>query len=47
MTMIESPGRQMMGFAESIFPFCRSITGEGVRDTLKALASYIGQGGAK
>lgn len=35
----------MYEFASSIFPICRSITGEGIRKTLKMLSDYIGQDG--
>ena len=38
-------GKNMYDFAASVFPFCRSITGEGVRKTLKAFSDYIGQDG--
>lgn len=41
--MNNQQGRAMRELANSIFPFCRSITGEGVRKTLKAIADYIGQ----
>lgn len=40
-------GQQMWDFAESIFPFCRSITGDGVRKTLKAISEYISQDGGQ
>jgi len=35
-------GQQIYGFASQIFPICRSITGNGVRATLKAISDYIG-----
>jgi len=35
----------MYDFASSIFPICRSITGEGVRKTLKAVNDYISEEG--
>lgn len=35
--MIENKGRQMYQLAEELFPLCRSITGNGVRETLKIL----------
>lgn len=38
-------GQEMYRLAEAIFPICRSITGEGVRQTLKILSDYIGQDG--
>lgn len=34
-------GQRMYDLADSIFPICRSITGEGVRETLKILSEYI------
>lgn len=34
-------GQEMYNFCKSIFPICRSITGEGVRNTLKAINSRI------
>ncbi len=34
-------GRRMYNFAAKIFPYTRSITGEGVRQTLKDLEDYI------
>lgn len=30
-----SPGLEMLKWAKDLFPFCRSITGEGLRDSLK------------
>lgn len=36
-------GNQMYEFASSIFPYCRSITGDGVRKTIADLADYIGR----
>lgn len=41
--MIGGQGQAMWEFANFIFPFCRSITGEGVRKTLRAISDYIGQ----
>lgn len=38
-------GKNMYELAASIFPFCRSITGAGVIQTLKVLSDYIGQDG--
>ncbi len=43
--IIENRGQAMYGLAEKIFPYCRSITGKGVRDTLHDLKEYIGAGG--
>lgn len=34
-------GKRMYAFAKKIFPYCRSITGQGVRDTLRDIAEYI------
>ncbi len=31
----------MYGFAEKLFPLCRSISGDGVRETLKSIQSHI------
>lgn len=38
-------GRRMYELARKIFPYCRSITGRGVRETLKDLTEYIGKDG--
>jgi aminopeptidase-like protein len=38
-------GQEMYNLAEKIFPYCRSITGQGVRDTLRDLKEYIEQDG--
>ena len=38
-------GKAMYGFVEHIFPYTRSITGEGVRQTLADLSEYIGADG--
>lgn len=40
-------GRRMYSFAEKIFPYTRSITGEGVRQTLKDLRDYIRPAGVE
>ncbi len=40
-------GRRMYRFAEKIFPYTRSITGEGVRQTLKDLKDYIRPAGVE
>lgn len=41
-------GKRMYDFAGKIFPYCRSITGEGVRQTLKDIEQYLYQyGGPK
>src|SRR5215472_10240376 len=34
-------GRQAYGLVEELFPFCRSLTGEGVRRTLRALQRVV------
>lgn len=34
-------GRQMHEFLRETFPFCRSITGQGVRDTLQAVGRHV------
>src|SRR5262249_8636677 len=34
-------GRQAYGLVEELFPFCRSLTGEGVRRTLRALQRAV------
>jgi len=36
-------GQEIYDFANKIFPYFRSITGQGVRDTLRDLAEYIGR----
>ena len=38
-------GKNMYDLANELFPFCRSITGNGVRQTLKVISEYIGQDG--
>lgn len=38
-------GREMYRLAEAIFPICRSITGDGVRQTLKILSDFIAKDG--
>lgn len=40
--MIENRGQAVYDLANKIFPYCRSITGQGVRDTLADLKEYIG-----
>ena len=34
-------GRECYDFTASIFPFCRSITGDGVRKTLRAISDAL------
>lgn len=41
----QSKGQEMYDLANKIFPYCRSITGQGVRDTLRDLKEYIEQDG--
>ena len=38
----DAAGQRMYDFAGKIFPYNRSLTGEGVRQTLADIASYIG-----
>ena len=45
--MIVNIGQEIYELAGKIFPICRSITGKGVRDTLKILQEYIGKDGLK
>ena len=40
-TVAVTPGQECYDFAASIFPYCRSITGDGVRATLKAISNAI------
>lgn len=42
-----SIGQEMYQLAEAIFPICRSITGDGVRKTLKIISDYIAQDGIR
>lgn len=37
----ETEGRQLHNFVERLFPQCRSITGQGLRDSLNALKEFI------
>lgn len=37
----ENIGDELFSFAAEIYPICRSITGEGVRETLRAIGRYI------
>lgn len=41
MTYFEAAGKRMYEFAGKIFPYNRSLTGQGVRDTLKDIQEYI------
>lgn len=37
----DTDGKAMMGLIEELFPICRSITGNGIRQTLEILQRYI------
>lgn len=41
MTAAVTPGQECYNFAASIFPICRSLTGDGVRETLAAIRNEI------
>lgn len=43
--IIDNKGRDIYNLAKKIFPYCRSITGEGVRQTLRDLNEYIRKDG--
>ena len=45
MTVNVNEGQEMYDFVCKIYPYCRSLTGEGVRQTLKDLRKFISQGG--
>lgn len=47
MSGIRTPGERMYEFASKIFPYTRSITGEGVRQTLADIADYIADSGVE
>src|ERR1700740_2708424 len=38
---MENIGRELYGFAASLYPICRSITGEGIRQTLSIVRERI------
>lgn len=38
---VENPGAEMMRWAKDLFPYCRSITGPGVRQTLQYLQQIV------
>lgn len=40
-------GKKIYNFANQIFPYCRSITGEGVRKTLSDISEYIKESGVE
>lgn len=44
MMIKEETGKNMYDLAGELFPFCRSLTGNGVRKTLQILDEYIGGG---
>jgi aminopeptidase-like protein len=35
--LFQAPGREMYAFAKRLFPICRSLTGDGVRQTLSLI----------
>jgi aminopeptidase-like protein len=37
----ERVGEEVLEFVAKIFPICRSITGNGVRETLRAIGAYV------
>ena len=37
----QDPGRAMLDFIAELYPICRSITGEGVRETLRLIQKRI------
>ena len=37
----ETSGEQMLAFAKKLFPITRSITGEGVRETLRLIQEVL------
>lgn len=39
--MNQEAGKNIYDFCGKIFPYCRSITGEGVRKTLSEIDSYV------
>ena len=39
--LIDDVGAEIFALAAEIFPFCRSITGNGVRETLRAVGAHI------
>ena len=38
---LAATGRELFGFAEELFPICRSITGDGIRQTLACIQKRI------
>ena len=47
METIKYLGQEMYDLANKIFPLCKSITGAGVRETLRRLSEYLDQDGIK
>ena len=45
MSVNVNEGQEMYDFVSKIFPYCRSLTGEGVRQTLNDLREFITQCG--
>ena len=43
MEITKGKGKKIYDLAGNLFPICRSITGQGVRNTLSILADYIGE----
>ncbi len=41
MIQTNNPGEEMFSLIERLFPICRSITGDGVRDTLQHISEHI------
>ena len=37
----EAVGKEIYALIERLFPICRSITGDGVRETLKIISEHI------
>ena len=38
---VDAAGERMVGFIEEVYPICRSITGDGVRETLKRVRERL------
>ena len=47
MSQTNEAGKRMVDLARKIFPYQRSITGEGVRQTLRDIADYIAPTGTE
>src|SRR6185295_10777092 len=39
--VIDNAGAEIFALAAKIYPICRSITGDGVRDTLREISTHI------